>query len=349
MATLAVMGSGMVTALGFNAPASLAALRAGISAVSETGWIDFESGEFLSGAKVPLPQWSEGVGKLADLLAPAIDECLQLVPADYRATTPLLIGVAAHDRPGRTPRLDEGLLDDVEARLEIPKHPKSALFPMDQAGCAQALIMADNLIGRKQTKRVIVAGVDSFLHQPTLNDYIRRRRVMTPNNSNGFFPGEAGCSVLVGKAGSHDGDELRILGIGLAEESATIDRTDPLRANGLTQAVKDALSSAGVALTDVAYRITDLSGEHYKFKEAAFTAGRLNGGERDAPLDLWHPIEFLGEVGAAALPCLLSQAMHAAQEQYAPGPLALCHVGSDAGTRAALVVALHRRAAGASP
>ena len=93
----------------------------------------------------------------------------------------------------------------------------------------------------------------------------------------------------------------------------------------------------------MAYRLTDLSGEHYKFKEAAFVAGRLNSGERDVPLDLWHPIEYLGEIGAAILPCLLAQAMHAAREQYAPGPLALCHVGSDTGERAALVVSLQRR------
>ena len=37
---------------------------------------------------------------------------------------------------------------------------------------------------------------------------------------------------------------------------------------------------------------------------------------------------------------LLAQAMHAAQEEYAPGPLALCHVGSDGGARAAFVVDL---------
>jgi 3-oxoacyl-[acyl-carrier-protein] synthase-1 len=93
-------------------------------------------------------------------------------------------------------------------------------------------------------------------------------------------------------------------------------------------------------LKDVAWRLTDLSGEHYKFKEAAFTAGRLNGGERETPLDLWHPIEYLGEIGAAVLPCLLAQAMDAARQGYAPGPLALCHVGSDAGQRAAMVVQL---------
>ena len=44
MVTLAVLASGMVTALGFNAPATLAALRAGVSGVGEIPWTDFESG-----------------------------------------------------------------------------------------------------------------------------------------------------------------------------------------------------------------------------------------------------------------------------------------------------------------
>src|SRR5262245_38811056 len=195
MVRLAVLGTGMVTPLGFNAPASLAALRAGISAVGETGWVDFESGERLKGAKVDLPHWWEGLGKLADLVAPAIAECLQLVEPDARTAVPLLVGVAAHDRPARIPRLDEDLLDEVQFRLGLPRHPLSAVYPLDQAGCAHALIAARDAISLSKAKQIVVAGVDSFLCQSTLNAYIQRRRLMTPGNSNGFFPGEAGCAV----------------------------------------------------------------------------------------------------------------------------------------------------------
>jgi 3-oxoacyl-[acyl-carrier-protein] synthase I len=339
---LAVMGSGMVTPLGFNAPSTLAALRAGLSAVGETGWVDFESGEPLRGAKVDLPQWWEGLGKLADLVAPAIDECLQTVDPASRAAVPVLIGVAAPDRPGRFAGLDDNLLDEVLDRLDLPRHPRSAMLAADQAGCAQALVAAREIVERREATRVVVAGVDSFLHQPTLNELMGRRRLMTPSNSNGFFPSEAGCAVLVGQAGTSDGDELRIHGQGFAVESATIHSTEPLRARGLTQAAQQALRSAGVKLKDIAYRLTDLSGEHYKFKEALFTAGRLSGGDSGSSLELWHPIEFLGEIGAAILPCLLAQAIHASQQGYAPGPLALCHVGSDAGLRAAFVVGVNR-------
>jgi 3-oxoacyl-[acyl-carrier-protein] synthase I len=345
MTRLAVTACGMVTALGFNAPSTLAALRAGVSGVGKTPWVDRESGKHLNGAKVPLPQWWEGVGKLADLVAPAMLECLAAAGSEPVKDIPWLIGVASPSRPARPPALEAELLAELSAQFGFHPHPASRVLPMDQVGCAAAFNRAVGLISEGSARRVLIAGVDSFLHQPMLDAFLERRRVMTPGNSNGFFPGEAGSAVLVGAAGAHDGDELVVLGIGYGRETAVIDGTEAFAAKGLTAAVKQALASAGVTLKDIGYRLTDLSGEHYKFKEAAFVAGRLNG-DRVLPLELWHPIEYLGEIGAAILPCLLAQAMHAAREGYAPGPLVLCHVGSDSGERAAMVVELQRRNGG---
>ncbi len=342
MTGLAVLASGLVTALGFNAPATLAGLRAGVSALRRTSWTDIESGEPLNGAKVPLPQWWEGLGKLADLAAPAIGECLAAAAPSPAASIPLLIAAASRERPARMPRLEEDLLEEICIRLGLERHPQSALFPQDQFGCVQALMRAHALIAHGHARLVVIAGVDSFLHQPMLDSYARQRRLMTPSNSNGFLPGEAGTAVLVGEDNDYAGDALRILGLGVAQEPATIDSTVPFRATGMTQAMQQALSSAGLALKDVAYRLTDLTGEHYKFKEATFAAGRLDSAQRVQPLDLWHPIEYLGHIGAAILPCLLAQAMHAVQEGYAPGPLAMCHISNDTGERAALIVGLRR-------
>lgn len=341
MVTLAVLASGMVTALGFNAPATLAALRAGVSGVGETPWTDFESGNRLQGAKVALPHWWEGVGKLADLVAPAIHECLSAAATESPSDIPLLIGVAAPNRYARTPRLDEDLLDQIEHRLGMPHHPQSRLFPQDEVGCAYALVAAHELVAKNQASLAVVAGVDSFLHQASLNQYISNRRIITKSNFNGFYPGEAGAAVLVGSSGVHKQDELKILSYGFGQETATIESTDPFQGKGLTKAVQQALGGAGMALREIAYRITDITGEHYKFKEALFVAARLNSGERVTQLDLWHPCEYLGAVGAAILPCILAQAMHAAEHRYAPGLLSLCHIGNDNGIRSAIILKAH--------
>jgi 3-oxoacyl-[acyl-carrier-protein] synthase I len=346
MAPLAVIASGMVTALGFNAPATLAALRAGVSGVGATPWPDIETGEPLNGARVRLPHWWEGVGKLADLVAPAIHECLQTEVQDSITDIPLLIGIAGRNRPGRIEGLDENLLDEIYARLDLPRHKDSQLFPFDEAGCFQALLAAQNLLNHGNANYVVVAGVDSFLNSATLNGYMENRRLMTATNSNGFFPSEAGTAVLIGKYSAQHADALCIYGLGLQQETATIGSTAPQHAKGLTQAIRQALDNAGVSLKDIAYRITDLSGEHYKFKEALFAAVRVSSSETKTSLDLWHPIEYLGAIGAAVLPCLLAQSMHAAQKSYAPGSLAICHIGTDDGIRAAMVVGLNKRREG---
>ena len=69
MKGLSIVASGLVTAIGFNAAASLAALRAGISGIRETHLADRHSGDALHGAKADLPHWWEGLDKVADLAA----------------------------------------------------------------------------------------------------------------------------------------------------------------------------------------------------------------------------------------------------------------------------------------
>lgn len=342
MAALCVLASGMVTPLGYNGPASLAALRAGISAVQATGWVDHESGRRLRGARTSLPHGSEGLEKVADLLAPAIDECLRAAAPEPPQAIPWLVATAAPQRPGRVPGLDEHLLDEVQARLGLVRHPASHTFAADQTGGMLALLQAQRLLAEGHARRVVVAGVDSYLREDTLRAYLKRRRLMSESNSNGFFPGEAGTAVLVAQgapaAQGAEGAALAITGWGQGQEPAPIEGTQPLQARGLSEAARAALDDAGVTMRDIAFRLTDLSGEHYKFKEAMIVALRLDRGPRDEPLDLWHPVEYLGEVGAAVLPCLLGWAQHAFAHGYAPGPRALCHVGNDAGQRAALVV-----------
>jgi 3-oxoacyl-[acyl-carrier-protein] synthase-1 len=332
-----VVASGMVTAVGYNAPASLCAMRAGISGVRSRAWADPVSGEQIRCARVSLPQRWAGTRLLSDLVSPAIHECMQTLDGLTLAQIPVLVGVADPHRPGRPKDLDTRLLDDIHGRFDSRRHPASRLFAADQAGCAQALWHALHLIESGQARHVIVAGVDSFLERATLDAYVERCRVLTPANVNGFLPGEAGAAVLLA-AVDDDRPGLRIAGSGHGREPATIESSQPLRAEALVLAIRTALNAAGTQFREIGLRMTDLSGEHYKFKEAMFALMRLDQAPREQPLDLWHPIEFLGEIGAAVLPCMLAWAWHALSQGYAPPGPVLCHLGSDDGQRFAWVV-----------
>lgn len=338
MVDLAIKASGLVTSVGFNAPAALAAMRAGVSGVKQSHLWHAPSGKYLKAAKVPLPQWWEGPGKLAELVAPAIDECLRVAAPVATASIPLLLCVAEPTRLYRAQGPQEVLVAEVESRLETRFHPATQVVARGQVSAAFALREAQRLLSTQRVPCCIVAGVDSFLNPKLVKEYVKRRRVLAPDNSNGFIPGEAAGALLVVPAGRQHGGELRLLGAGLTREKASIQSEEPLRGDGLTQAIKQALAEAGLTLFDVAWRITDLNGEHYKFKEAAFAAARLQRKPKDVLFDLWHPSEYLGEVGAAIGPCVLAWALHAGQKGYAPGDVTLCHFGNDEGDRAALVV-----------
>ena len=183
----------------------------------------------------------------------------------------------------------------------------------------------------------IIAGVDTFIVSSTLAAYQSNHRLLTEKNSDGFIPGEAGGAILLGPTAEDNDNQLRCLGIGYGSEPSTIDSEKPLRGNGLTEAIGLALSKSGLDFNQLDYRITDLNGEQYKFREATLGELRLLR-NRSAFQDLWHPIDCFGEIGAAIVPCCCSVALNALEKGYAPGPNVLCHFSDDSCERAAFVL-----------
>jgi 3-oxoacyl-[acyl-carrier-protein] synthase-1 len=141
----------------------------------------------------------------------------------------------------------------------------------------------------------------------------------------------------LGPGRDQEGESLYCLGLGYGREEATVESEEPLRADGLVGAFQDALREAAIEWPQLDYRITDLNGEQYGFKEAALALTRCLR-VRKEEFDLWHPADCIGEVGAAIVPCALGVALEAARKRYAPGPGVLCHFGNDTGERAAVVL-----------
>jgi 3-oxoacyl-[acyl-carrier-protein] synthase-1 len=194
------------------------------------------------------------------------------------------------------------------------------------------------LVHETDIENVVIAGVDSLLVGPTLSAYEERERLLTSQNSNGFIPGEAAAVVIVSKPQSQAEPELLCLGLGFAREQATVEAEQPLRAEGLSAAIKGALAEADCTLGATDFRITDLSGEQYYFKEAALALSRTLR-QRKEFYDIWHPADCIGEVGAAIGPAMLAVLLAAQRKTYALGSNVLCHSSSDDGKRAALILA----------
>lgn len=330
---LAIIGSGMVSAVGLSAPASCAAIRCAIDNFQESRFID-RGGEWQLAATVPLEQPWLGRTKLIKMAARAIGEALASIPDVNPASVPLLLGLAEMERPGRLDGVDMSLLHDIEAELGLRFHPASSVITRGRVSAAVAMLNARKLVYEGGHARVLVAGVDSFLLPKTLTVFEERERLLTSLNSNGFIPGEGAAAVVLGAPQAQEEPQLLCVGLGFGMEPATIDSEDvPLRAEGLAQATRAALAEAGCGLEDMDYRLTDLSGEQYYFKEASLALSRTLRVRKEF-FYLWHPADCIGEVGAAIGPAMLAVALAASRKAYGEGANIFCHVGNDAGQRA---------------
>jgi 3-oxoacyl-[acyl-carrier-protein] synthase-1 len=336
MQPIAILATGMVTGVGLNAPASCAAIRCGLTNFAETRFID-STGQWIIGSEVPMEQPWRGRAILVHMVAPAIQECLDAVEGIDPSQVPLLLCVAEKERPGRLQGLDENLLNEVASELGTEFHPSSQIIADGRVGGAVAIKKAEELLYRYRKPYCIIAGVDSYLVAGTLSEYEKRDRLLTPANSNGFIPGEAGAAVLLGPPTPSSNNTLTISGIGFGTETATIESEEPLHADGLVQAIKESLAASNLKMADLDYRITDISGEQYGFKEASLALTRILR-DRKEEFDIWHPADCIGEVGSAIVPCSLAVAMASARKKYARGNRVLCHYSNDDGARAAAIL-----------
>lgn len=337
---LAILASGLQCAVGFDAPSACAAMRAKLSNPSPTGFMD-AGGSPIMGHRVPYDEPSRGLARLVRMACAAIGECVEgaeAASADALDGMPLLLCVAGPERPGRMDGLDDALAARVRAKLGWRPGAGSAVFALGRTSVAWALLHARRLVYEHGAARVLIAAADSLLSWPTLRRYEKGARLLTSVNSNGFMPGEAGAAVLVGKPPARTASEpptLLCTGIGLADETACLGSGEPLRGDGLTTALKRALGDAGCEMHQLDFRIADVCGEQYFFKEAALALNRtLRAYKSDLPL--WTPAQSTGDCGAALGLVCIALAQAALRKAYAPGERMLLHF-SDAGRRAAVV------------
>lgn len=337
-APIAILGAGMVTPVGFTAPASSAAIRCTLDSFEDTTF-HASSRKPIKGGRVILEKDWRGVARLARMLVPAIRECWQRLPPKMSlGDVPVILCTSERERPGRLADLDGDLWNELQNLTGAQFHQKSSTAAGGRAGILPALEQARALIHADQFPYCIVAGVDSYLMAGTLADYEKQNRLLTEENSDGFIPGEAAAAVLVGPVSEKaDGLGLACIGMGQGTEKATLDSGQPLRADGLVQAINAALKEAGCSLGDVDFRITDVNGEQYYFKEATLALARVLR-KRKEEFDIWHPVECVGEIGAAMGPLILGYALYAARKNYLPGPIILAHFSNDNGERAAFIL-----------
>jgi len=344
MTGLHIQAAGMVTCVGLDAASSCAAMRGRLDGFAETRFMG-PDGEWLIGGAVPLPRNWIGLKRMAHLAAGALSD---LKHQHHTALdgAPILLCLAEEARPGRPVPDPAALARLVAEILDLPALPRLQVIAHGRPSGFVALDRARRLIAAGEDP-VIILGLDSYLTAQSVAHYLGEGRLLGPGNANGFIPGEAAAAVLCTAAPG----PLRLTGLGLAREPAHIyNKADkegmdlPLRGDGMTRAYQIAMEQAQVDLAHVEYRISDLIGEQYFFKQAALASLRLERG-RTPFQDLWSPAENLGNIGAAVVPVMLAQLLTAETRGYAPGSPALMEGSGDDGACGAAVFHAVRRVA----
>lgn len=335
---LAISRVGMITGVGLNAAATCAALRCAIDNFQETRFMI--DGDWQIACEVPLPQPWRGERRLRELARAAILDCLDgFVPEP--GTLPLFLCLPETDRPGRLIHDDNRFFLDLEKDLGWRCHSQSCTIAMGRVSIGVALRRARKLFQDRTVERILIAACDSYLTATTLEVLAQEDRLLTGNNSDGFIPGEAGSALMVEPA-FHATVPLKLVGLGFGVEPAPINSGKPLRAEGLTRAIKQALQEAGLTLWDLDFRITDIAGEQYYFKEATLALARTLRVRKEF-FDIWHPADCIGETGAAVGAVMIGMFKAACEKGYSQGAGVLLHLGNDDGRRVAMVLRWEER------
>ena len=327
---------GLVCALGFSAAAACAALRSGVANFSELRYWDKNRlpviGATVQGVSADL-QFGP---RLIEILTIALRDSLAGMPHQRTERVPLLLGMAEPERPGSASDWSASMIARVQERLGVGFHPKlSRVLPLGHTAGFEALGVARGLLQSTDIPGCIVCGVDSYINASALFWLDRHWRLKRENHTDGVIPGEAAASGYVQRrTHAAAGRRVDVVGLGFAHEDAPALSEKPLLALGLAAAGRHAMLEAGWGFHDVEFRLSDLTGENYGFRELALVEGRLASVVRRQPQPLWHPADSLGDTGAAAGLVQLVWASEAWARGYAPGERAACFTSAIAGGRA---------------
>lgn len=331
--------TGLVCSVGLNAQSACAAMRAGISRFEELPYLD-NQGEPIVGAFVPtLPFDLKREQRLIELLALALKDCLSQVSTRSLEKIPLLVGLAEPDRPGGGAKLADRIIREIEYQLAKRFHPQySRAFPKGHVAGFEALQVARELLQQDSSiPACLVCGVDSYINASSLLWLDQHDRLKTEENSDGVIPGEAAATVIIQRQPTAKAS-IKVMGLGFGYEQVNILSAEPLLGLGLTEAARKALAEAGIQIHETDFRLSDVTGESYGFKEQALMVARLLRVHQEEGYPIWHGAEYVGDLGASAGVSQLVIAFQAFLKGYAPGKRAIGCTSAVTGERAVVIL-----------
>lgn len=327
---------GMICSVGFSASAACAAMRAGIANFGELPYWDCNNLPVIGAAVPGLSHDLQFGPRLVEMLALALRDCLSGMPEWPLEKVPLLVGLAEPGRPGGGGELAKCIIAQVQKRLGVEFHPRlSQTIAKGHTAGFEGLRMARELLQAPDVPGCLVCGVDSYINASSLFWLDQNWRLKREGHTDGVIPGEAAAAIYVQRQAPQKTEAaIEVVGLGFSLEKATVISEEPLLALGLANAGRQALAEAGYGFHQLDFRLSDVTGENYGFREHALMEGRLARVVRKEPQPLWHAADSIGDTGAAAGVVQLVKATAAWAKDYTPGTRAACFASAVSGDRA---------------
>lgn len=341
MNDVAVVRAGVRCPIGLDARQTGFLLRAGLPALGESPLADGR-GEPVTMAYLPVVDPSiVGADRLTALAVPAAEQAVAVVPGARLGLEQARLAVhVALDQD-----LAEGLLARTSLETALARLCPNATVSVAQQGEAALGLLLPELARSLESGSLdaaLVGGVHSDYDPAVIARLEAAGRLFGRDNLDARLPGEAAAFVLLTRADRAQRFGLaplgRIVGVGAGLSRVRPDNDEPAaRAEGLTDAVRQAAASLLERQETAGWTFVDLTSEMWRLHEweAVFVRSQQVLGK---PYRVEAPAQRIGYLGAAAMPLFMAMAATAWRHGYAPSPTMLATAAADQGGRMALVM-----------
>lgn len=316
---LYIAGIGMITPVGGNAQMTAAAVEAGVS-----GYVlsDFES---KSGEPLKLALISDDIfdkievetgleldlgnrfnmrhDRITIMATIALQEACSKLKSDQAVPFIMAHSEYPYDKTDLS-SLTDNLVTHVPPWIDS-KLTRS--LSSGRAAGIEAIDMVFNYLYDSEHDYFIVGGSDSYIDEGLINKLDAEDRLLYMNNADGFVAGEGAAYLVLTKkpelALIKNNQVISIAPPGISEEQGHLNSQLPYKGEGLDLAFKAALKSPIKQKVSTIYSC--LNGEHHWVKELAVAQMR-NKPFLSEQVEIMHPAECYGDIGAATSPMLVA-------------------------------------------
>jgi 3-oxoacyl-[acyl-carrier-protein] synthase-1 len=341
-----ILGCGALTALGYNAPMNAASVRANSSRFGESYMVDKAGEPMLLSMVDFVGDELRGLERLAALAVPALQEAIAPLLRDNSGQRMLseagiCLGVAS-PRPGLENNIGESLLSRLGIELSIPLSKKRQyVIPAGHASALLGVGKAVEWISSGKVDLALVGGVDSYYDPDTLEWLDETKRLHSEANKDGFIPGEGAGFCLLSSLDFSNRYRLKplagVFSTASSEEPQPLTSDGVCIGQGLTNTLRDTLAVLTSEDQVADWTVCDMNGESFRSMEWVYAYLRTGARHRD-PLEIWHPADCYGDIGAASGSVLSSIAIAAWQRNYARGDCVLIWTSSEGKERSAVLL-----------